>query len=78
MNNFIFKEIITSPEQINNFLSNLFDSKKENNELLNDLYELLVYVGKENSKSEEKFEEKLEKIVSYFKLIKFYEDRGGK
>ena len=78
MNNFIFKEIITSPEQINNFLSNLFDSKKENNELLNDLYELLVYVGKENSKPEEKFEEKLEKIVSYFKLIKFYEDRGGK
>ena len=72
MNNFIFKE------KINNFLSNLFDSKKENNELLNDLYELLVYVGKENSKPEEKFEEKLEKIVSYFKLIKFYEDRGGK
>ena len=76
MNNFIFKEIIKTPEQIGYFLDNLFDSNKEKNTLIKDLYELLVYIGEENL--EEKFEMKLEKVNSYFKLIKFYEDRGGK
>ncbi len=76
MNDFIFKEIIKNPEQIGYFLDNLFDSNKDKNTLIKDLYELLVYIGEENS--EDKFEMKLEKVNSYFKLIKFYEDRGGK
>ena len=76
MNDFIFKEIIKNPEQIRYFLDNLFDSNKDKNTLIKDLYELLVYIGEENS--EDKFEMKLEKVISYFKLIKFYEDRGGK
>ena len=67
---------VQNTEQIGYFLDNLFDSSKDKNTLIKDLYELLVYIGEENS--EDKFEMKLEKVNSYFKLIKFYEDRGGK
>ena len=72
MNDFIFKEIIENPEQIRYFLDNLFDSNAKGNPLIRDLEELLIHIGKENP------EIKLEKVISYFKLIKFYEDRGGK
>ena len=79
MNNFIFKEIIKNPEQIRYFLDNLFDSNAKGNPLIRDLEELLIHIGKENpERKKEEFEIKLEKVISYFKLIKFYEDRGGK
>ena len=78
MNDFIFKEIIKNPEQIRYFLDNLFDSNAKWNPLIRDLEELLIHVGKENlERKKEEFEIKLEKVISYFKLIKFYEDRGG-
>ena len=75
MNDFIFKEIIKNPEQIRYFLDNLFDSNAKGNPLIRDLEELLIHIGKENP---ERKKEELEKVISYFKLIKFYEDRGGK
>ena len=79
MNNFIFKEIIQDSKQIGYFLDNLFDSNAKENPLIRDLEELLTHIGKENSeRKKEEFEAKLEKVISYFKLIKFYEDRGGK
>jgi len=79
MNNFIFKEIIKNPEQIRYFLDNLFDSNAKGNPLIRDLEELLIHIGNENpERKKEEFEIKLEKVISYFKLIKFYEDRGGK
>ena len=79
MNDFIFKEIIKNPEQIRYFLDNLFDSNAKGNPLIRDLEELLIHIGKENpERKKEEFEIKLEKVISYFKLIKFYEDRGGK
>lgn len=79
MNNFVFKEIIQDSRQIGYFLDNLFDSNAKENPLIRDLEELLIHVGKENPEGKkEEFEIKLEKVISYFKLIKFYEDRGGK
>ena len=79
MNNFIFKEIIQDSKQIGYFLDNLFDSNAKENPLIRDLEELLTHIGKENpERKKEEFEIKLEKVISYFKLIKFYEDRGGK
>ena len=79
MNDFIFKEIIKNPEQIRYFLDNLFDSNAKGNPLIRDLEELLIHIGNENpERKKEEFEIKLEKVISYFKLIKFYEDRGGK
>lgn len=79
MNNFVFKEIIQDSKQIGYFLDNLFDSNAKENPLIRDLEELLTHIGKENpERKKEEFEIKLEKVISYFKLIKFYEDRGGK
>ena len=79
MNNFVFKEIIQDSRQIGYFLDNLFDSNAKENPLIRDLEELLIHIGKENpERKKEEFEIKLEKVISYFKLIKFYEDRGGK
>lgn len=79
MNNFVFKEIIQDSKQIGYFLDNLFDSNAKENPLIRDLEELLTHIRKENpERKKEEFEIKLEKVISYFKLIKFYEDRGGK
>ncbi len=72
LNTFIFKEIIEDDKRIECFLKTLFESNKEEENILNDLYELLSLVGKNK---ENTFEYNLEQVLSFFKILKFYTGR---
>lgn len=72
LNAFIFKEIIEDEKRIDCFLKTLFESDKEEENILNDLYELLSLVGKNK---ENTFDYNLEQVLSFFKILKFYTGR---
>lgn len=72
LNSFILKEIISDEKRIGYYLENLFEEPKETQPILKDLYELLVLIGKEDK---ELFEENLEDVLSFFKIVKFYAGR---
>lgn len=74
MNSFIFKNIINDNEKIKNYLSHLFDLKKEGEKQLKILEELLFEIGKFSNESN--FNKNLNQVLTFFRILKFYISKG--
>lgn len=83
LHSFVLKEIIHFPERISYYLKEMFD--KENN-ILEELKALLHYMGEDMKRDKDKkldkdfdieFNIKMEKVITFFKILKFYTDREG-
>ena len=79
MNEFVFRYIITKKDRIDNYLEDLFDEKGIGKNQLTMLKDLLYYIGNldnEITDTEDKFQENLFQVLSFFRMLKFYVSKG--
>ncbi len=79
MNEFVFRHIITKKDRIDNYLEDLFDEKEIGKNQLTILKDLLYYTGSLDNKvtdTEDKFQENLFQVLSFFRMLKFYISKG--
>lgn len=79
MNEFVLRYIITKKDRINNYMEELFDEKEIGKNQLGILKELLYYVGTLDNRvieEEDKFQQNLFQVLSFFRILKFYMSKG--